>query len=894
MNKSSRSLVFLLILALASLCLPFRIQIQQVRATYAWGPIVKDTVWTLVDSPFVISGDVVIYPGATLTIEPAVEVRFGGNFSIIVEGALIASSAGAANVKFTSNALNPAPGDWGTILLSDTNSFASLSNCTIEYATNGIMMETGSLTIKDSDVKSNSENGIAVANGTASVDNNIFENNTESGIYIEGNNQALIRNNNFTLNADGIMLAGNLNPNANIQQNLFFNNTHSGISLEADPISNTLIAENTFSGNNYGLQVSTNASTNIANNYILNNNVGIIYKSGSIHQAHFNDIYDNTMGMDVSGDAEVNAQYDYWGDKSGPEHDYLNPDGKGNPVGGNGTNLNFIFFLTRPFEYQYSNSAPIAVLQTDKTLIGPNQNVTFIGTGSYDDGQVDQYYFDFGDGTTTGWITTSLFSHSYTAPGTYTSSLRVKDDFNVASQNIATASITVQQNLMALNVAVTPSIYTTNFDENVSITIYVSTGAGPADNANVTPLSVGGGSFTPISPLPNSPGYFTTVFTAPNVTRVTDIRIIASASLNGYADGSDYTYLKVLPPLYVQTTANPSVIISESTSTIMVDVTWNSNPVSNATVTVSSSIGGNFSSSEETTDSNGYAVFVFIAPQITIHDAVTANITIDAHTNGYVDAESYVMITVVPKILILQIAAQPSLLTSGVDTNVTVHVTSSSDLNQVSDVNVTIASENGGNFSATTGLTDRNGDVTFLFTAPLVNASTNVTISALAQKSAYADGQNVSLLMVNPGNLTVQVKPSSLTVASGESTVIDIFVTSNSTYVANASVTISSNYGNFAAKTAMTDSSGHCAFLFNAPRTKSQLSAVITATVMKNGFVSSMNQTMINVTPEVIQTVGGLPLTTLLLIIIPIIIVVIVVVLIKLKVLSISYKEEEE
>jgi hypothetical protein len=225
---------------------------------------------------------------------------------------------------------------------------------------------------------------------------------------------------------------------------------------------------------------------------------------------------------------------------------------------------------------------------------------------------------------------------------------------------------------------------------------------------------------------------------------------------------------------------------------------------------------------------------------------------------------------------------------------VTVHVTSSSDLNQVSDVNVTIASENGGNFSATTGLTDRNGDVTFLFTAPLVNASTNVTISALAQKSAYADGQNVSLLMVNPGNLTVQVKASSLTVASGESTVIDIFVTSNSTYVANASVTISSNCGNFAAKTAMTDSSGHCAFLFNAPRTTSQLSAVITATVMKNGFVNSMNQTMINVTPEVIQTVGGLPLTTLLLIIIPIIIVVIVVVLIKLKVLSISYKEEEE
>ncbi|MBE0520427.1 hypothetical protein IBX35_05235 [Candidatus Bathyarchaeota archaeon] len=60
-------------------------------ATYVEGPIIQDTVWTLVDSPFIVSEDVIIYPDVTLTIEPEVEVEFGGDFSLIVEGRLVAN-----------------------------------------------------------------------------------------------------------------------------------------------------------------------------------------------------------------------------------------------------------------------------------------------------------------------------------------------------------------------------------------------------------------------------------------------------------------------------------------------------------------------------------------------------------------------------------------------------------------------------------------------------------------------------------------------------------------------------------------------------------------------------------------------------------------------------------
>ena len=90
--------------------------IQEVKAeTFVEGVIAIDTVWTLVDSPFVVSKDVVVSPNVTLFIEPEVEVRFGSTFSLIVEGRLDAVGAFNNLIKFTSNKDDPKEGDWNTI-----------------------------------------------------------------------------------------------------------------------------------------------------------------------------------------------------------------------------------------------------------------------------------------------------------------------------------------------------------------------------------------------------------------------------------------------------------------------------------------------------------------------------------------------------------------------------------------------------------------------------------------------------------------------------------------------------------------------------------------------------------------------------------------------------------
>ena len=951
-------------------------------ATYVEGSIIQDTVWTFVDSPFIVSKDLIIYPDVTLTIEPEVEVRFGGDFSLTVKGRLVANGTEDKKITFTSNRYEPEAGDWAALVFNGTGS-SSLIYCVIEYATNGITIEDGTLNIQNSVVSFNSENGISITNGNVEVMSNEIANNTESGIYIAGGNQVNVQNNNIRSNGDGVTLTGNLTSEINIRQNEIFLNGQSGIHFKGYAYTNTVIVNNELSANKYGFYVSTNASTYITRNYVSNNTVGILYERGKNHRAYFNDIYDNNLGMDVSLSAAVDATHNYWGDKSGPYHESLNPRGRGNPVGGNGVDLDFVFFLTAPIDHE--NALPTAILWTDKTLVAPYQNVTFIGTDSYDDGRVDQYFFDFDDGTNSDWITLSLFTHNYSLTGDYNASLMVKDDFDVESESAVTTIMV--RNLTPLEVSVTLSNYAVNYNDQVLVTVHVSDGINAVENAAVTLFSVKGGSFTPLSGLTNSSGYFTTTFTAPNVTEIANVRIIGRASITGYADGSSYKYLKVLPPLTVQVaaepatikseetatvtvyvtlgleqpvadallimwsdygdlsasigvtdvdgsatflftapqtlsqisvtitatavkmgyaeqhgqgiitvepkaliaeiSADPAIIVSEAESTITAHVTCDTAPISNATVTVSSDRGGDFSTTTGTTDLDGDAEFVFTAFQTTT--MISATITVTATKSGYVDGEGQLAITIAPKVLTVQATAEPNATISEGKINLTVHVTY--DMVSVPNASITITSENGGYFSATEGLTDLYGDVTFVFTAPQVNEQSKITIVARGSKIGYAAGESVLNITVSPGILIVEVGADPSTIMSSESTAVTVFAKCNESPVANASVTVLSSAGTFSAANRTTDPEGRCIVVFNAPRTTGQLSIIITANVTKNGYIRGENQTTINVTPEI---GGGWPLTTILLIIIPIAIVVIIFVLVKMKVITFSVEEEEE
>ncbi|MEE4356918.1 MAG: hypothetical protein V2I97_10640, partial [Desulfococcaceae bacterium] len=52
------------------------------------GSISADTRWNLSGSPYIVTGDVTVEAGMTLTIDPGVQVKFDSGFSLIVYGIL--------------------------------------------------------------------------------------------------------------------------------------------------------------------------------------------------------------------------------------------------------------------------------------------------------------------------------------------------------------------------------------------------------------------------------------------------------------------------------------------------------------------------------------------------------------------------------------------------------------------------------------------------------------------------------------------------------------------------------------------------------------------------------------------------------------------------------------
>lgn len=175
-------------------------------------------------------------------------------------------------------------------------------------------------------------------------------------------------------------------------------------------------------------------NSNITENSIAYNDYGVYYHYSRDNFAKWNDIYLNRLyGMGVSSEATVKAEYNYWGNTSGPYHPSLNPEGKGNQVNGNGVDLDFIPFLTGP--YGHINQRPVAALTVDKTTANVNETVTFDATGSTDDGRIDYYLFIFGDGTDSGWTTLPVVTHTYTKEGKYTATVIVMDDYGITSIN---------------------------------------------------------------------------------------------------------------------------------------------------------------------------------------------------------------------------------------------------------------------------------------------------------------------------------------------------------------------------------------------------------------------------------------------------------------------------
>ena len=97
--------------------------------------IVTDTVWTLAGSPYEVTTDIQVLPGAELTVEPGVEVRFAQQAMLDVRGKIRATGTITDPILFTGS--TQTPGWWDGIHVSGItgapNVGSVFDHVTIEY-----------------------------------------------------------------------------------------------------------------------------------------------------------------------------------------------------------------------------------------------------------------------------------------------------------------------------------------------------------------------------------------------------------------------------------------------------------------------------------------------------------------------------------------------------------------------------------------------------------------------------------------------------------------------------------------------------------------------------------------------------------------------------------------
>ncbi len=238
--------------------------------TNVGGEITKDIVWYAGASPYIMTADVIVKDGASLTIEPGTIIKSSG-MGLIVKGKIAANGAEGAIISFTSNNEKPKAGDWKGITFEKAKSEEqSLKYCQIKFAKNAVICLSSSPSIENSEITDNVV-GIEISDSFS---------------------LPKITLNSISSNETGIIINDGAAPV--IQKNIIGHNTGNGITMNN---SSPSILENTIIHNKNGVESSLSSPK-------INRN--------AIHDNKEYAVYNRTMEG-----SPVDAMENYWGTKDG-------------------------------------------------------------------------------------------------------------------------------------------------------------------------------------------------------------------------------------------------------------------------------------------------------------------------------------------------------------------------------------------------------------------------------------------------------------------------------------------------------------------------------------------------------------------------------------------------
>ncbi|MEE8390793.1 MAG: right-handed parallel beta-helix repeat-containing protein, partial [Anaerolineae bacterium] len=316
------------------------------NASFYGGTLTQDTILSTSDSPYVITQDIIVPAGITLTIEPSVTLQFQADRSIQVKGGrILAEGTITQSIVFTKYG----DGYWGGILLESTQKDNRFRYAVIEYTkkvienprTHGISAYGSQVTIADSVLRYTQASNAIIADWGSTLyllRNEIYDvegdavHATGGYAFIQGNHIHDIRHGIYAL--EGIELSNMVTPaivldnhihdvsddcldlnraSAIIKRNRLYNCGDKGISIGDYP-SVTTVENNLIYGcvgkdvdpySGTGIAVKDGAVSYIANNTVSNCRHGIyLYEGhagqgGGVATVINNILWGNRSGLDM-------------------------------------------------------------------------------------------------------------------------------------------------------------------------------------------------------------------------------------------------------------------------------------------------------------------------------------------------------------------------------------------------------------------------------------------------------------------------------------------------------------------------------------------------------------------------------------------------------------------
>lgn len=275
------------------------------------GGIYSSITWTKANSPYIVTGTIVVFPGVTLTIQPGVTIEFNNGIMMELRQAqLIAVGNASDSIIFKSSSTSPTKGIYSGIYIDGGSMSSQFSYCGFSYADSALIStSTGSLVFKNCNFNNNN-NGTGGTPDTLIIENCNFNNNNggAGGGY---NTIGIVNNCNFFNNVDGGLSFGNSPSTYASIKNCNFSNNGLGLGAGGGEEYDTCI-HCVFTNNQVGMSMY---STLVDNCYFEHNQIGINGNTNGGNRVRNTTIDSNTvLGIySTFGDSLVNCKVRYNG-----------------------------------------------------------------------------------------------------------------------------------------------------------------------------------------------------------------------------------------------------------------------------------------------------------------------------------------------------------------------------------------------------------------------------------------------------------------------------------------------------------------------------------------------------------------------------------------------------